>query len=483
MSTVSSIMVTSNSSDPPNSATCPSTPKRKRRPYGSSSRKSAGAIHAQPDDLLLVSRRTRALWLERHPALASSLPLRRFVAHVLASPSADEGTGLTAVSEPALRGCGWKRSWPKLRRLVGEAGFEIETTSPAAGRCRCVKAFGCAEDLREAVIRDLAETPVSELVSFATGLPPRTADGRAAAPVPDVAPLLERLNAQPAEAFGQAAKAAESERNRIGRLRSCKTETLAALARYSADPAPRYHAVACSPRLYTSHPVQNLPRGVRADVLKRCHHLDIRSSQLHIAAWLWDCPLLKERLRASVWPYLLASAGIPENDKQLAKDAVYAIVFGAELRNVRRSLAESAGRASADAFLGLPEIRELLDRRDERLAQIHRGPILDAFGRVLDPSAWPKVADADDVARSILAYQMQSYELAVMLAVAEALEDVPIAAWLHDGLYYACDTAAARELARRADAAAAAKGLELLGSPAILEHSLAELRGTARKAA
>lgn len=460
-----------------------SAPAGSSRRYGSSSRKSAAEIHPQPDGLLLVSRRTREMWLQHYPSLRASEPLRRFVAHVLVRTSTDAETGLTSISDAALRGCGWNGAWPRLRRLIVQAGFHIQTTAPASGRCRCVKRFDCARDLLEAVLRDLAETPIEDLVSFATGLPPRSCVAACAEPVPEVLPLIERLHAQPADAYAQAAHEADRLRRRHGVILAQKPEALAQLARFAADPAPRYHSVAASPRLCTSHPAQNLPRGMRAEVLKRCHHVQIDSSRLHIAAWLWNCPLLKARLESSIWPYLLEASGVSRGDEPLVETAVYSIIDGADRWTVRRGLVRELGSAAADAFLGLPEIRELLDRRDGRLEAIRNGVVLDAFARELDASAWPKPGDAASKARSVLEYQMQTYELALMLAVAEALEDVPIVAWLHDGLYYACDTAAARELALRADAAAAAKGLELLGSPAILEHWFAELRGCARKTA
>lgn len=459
-----------------------SAPGGSLRRTGSSSRTGEDEIRPQPDGLLLVSRRTRDMWLQHYPLLRNSAALRRFVAHVLVRPSIDAETGLTSISDAALCGCGWNGAWPKLRKRLVEAGFRIEATSPASGRCRCVRRFDCAGDLFAAVLRDLAETPVEALVSFATGLPPQSGVAACAQPVPEVLPLMERLHAQPAEAYAQAAREADRIRREHGKSLERKPDVLAQLARYAADPAPRYHAVAASPRLCTSHLAQNLPRGMRAEVLKRCHHVQIGSSRLHIAAWLWDCPLLKARLESSIRPYLLEASGVSRGDEPLVERALYSIIDGADRWTVRRGLVRELGSAAADAFLGLPEIRELLDRRDGRLEAIRNGVVLDAFGRELDASAWPRPGDAASKARSVLAYQMQSCELALMLAVAEALEGVPILAWLHDGLYYACDTAAAREVALRADAAAA-KGLELLGSPVILEHWFAELRGCARKTA
>jgi hypothetical protein len=89
------------------------------------------------------------------------------------------------------------------------------------------------------------------------------------------------------------------------------------------------------------------------------------------------------------------------------------------------------GLMRAKQFLRHPFIRDLFKARKARMDEIERlGGAEDAFG------GWISCQE-DSCIRSILARQVQSYELRLMLAMLPVIKeaaDVQILSWLHDGV-------------------------------------------------
>lgn len=178
-----------------------------------------------------------------------------------------------------------------------------------------------------------------------------------------------------------------------------------------------------------------LSKEVRAAVFTGCTCLDVKNCQLAIVAWLWDIPELRELLKTveDVWEYFAEQIGVdPAEYRCEIKRMVYCIIFGGGIKRLRRE------SQFADVFVGLPEIQQLIEHRNMAKAGIQEaGGMTDAFGRQWRLSDTGK-SHPEEQARSLLARQVQSYEMAIMLAGFEVIlndPDMLMMAWLHDGIY------------------------------------------------
>ncbi|MBC8134564.1 MAG: hypothetical protein H8F28_01585 [Fibrella sp.] len=229
--------------------------------------------------------------------------------------------------------------------------------------------------------------------------------------------------------------------------------------------------------------VNGLPRELRKIALRGCVELDARACQLSVVARLWVLPTLTTFLesRRSVWSELTGHLGLDQDEyKSTVKRLIYGIVFGAREISLRRWMGdgdagiEPISEAQADDFLRHPLVSELLAGRDERLRQIRREKaVVDAFGQRLeyDPSR-------DVTYRSLLAQEVQSYEVTLMLSLLPRIQrnlgDVHLLSWLHDGvsLWFSDKQKAAATLrglcgdfARAADQHGFLTELEVAGEP------------------
>jgi hypothetical protein len=300
--------------------------------------------------------------------------------------------------------------------------------------------------------------------------------------------LMTYLNNQPQTTIGKIVKANWSrvmqEFNAMpeGASREAAHRTLLVLRDYckliyaASDKTPRLHALGAT--------IHQLPRALRKAALHGCVSLDARACQLAVVAKLWDVPQVSEFLssRQSIWTELLSAMGVGTDAKPLVKEALYSIIFGMKVANVRSTLlgqpkcqhsrksrrrtlrsvkpVEAVNEVAADAFLAHPLIVELLVARQARLRQIKKcRHIVDAFGRCIGYNR------RHAKMRSLLAQEVQSYEVALMLSLLpmiEAERDLVVVSWLHDGVTVHITDANQRErIVRRLQAAFSSRAASL----------------------
>ena len=225
-----------------------------------------------------------------------------------------------------------------------------------------------------------------------------------------------------------------------------------------SDKTPRLSAV--GPNLHL------LIRGARKALLGHLTTLDLKSSQLAIAARRWEATEVLKVLEAekNVWQYLLDSYGLSEDCKPYLKRAIYACVFGMAKDKLVHELAESLqsvlysqaeALATAKAFIGGELMRDLLTARQREMDKIVRdgGVRLPdwEWGGVVSPGDWMPLqplqgrsqGEFNHDVRSLLACSMQAAEMHVMLPALEVVhkhqranktDDIVIISFLHDGM-------------------------------------------------
>jgi hypothetical protein len=203
-----------------------------------------------------------------------------------------------------------------------------------------------------------------------------------------------------------------------------------------------YQAVEKSPRLYTLGPtIHCLPRRLRKSLLSGCVSLDARACQLAIVARRWNIPGLLKFLETgrNIWKELLTYIGGDDSCKETLKPAIYGIVFGMTMWRLRQLLSGGDDKVPGlpdvkmvRLFLKHPLIKELLQARRARMDSLRRDRfIVDAFGRRFD------YRGHDKQLRSLLAQEVQSYEVYLMLSllpVFRAERDLTVISFLHDGV-------------------------------------------------
>ncbi len=301
-------------------------------------------------------------------------------------------------------------------------------------------------------------------------------------------PLMCFLNSQPQTTIGKIVKSnwsrvlREFEAMEGGASKEAVLPTILQLRDYCKL---IYAASAKTPRLHAlGSTIHQLPRELRKAALHGCVSLDAHACQLAVVANLWDVPKVSEFLsqRKPIWSELLSAMGVGADKKPLVKEALYSIIFGMNLVNVRCTLLglpiygrsrtrrrstvrsvkpmQAVSEAATDAFLTHPLIVELLLARQARLRQIGRDKhVIDAFGRRIE-------YDRRHVKmRSLLAQEVQSYEVSLMLSLLPTFEserDLIVVSWLHDGITIHVTDATQRErIVRRLQAAFSARATSL----------------------
>jgi hypothetical protein len=221
----------------------------------------------------------------------------------------------------------------------------------------------------------------------------------------------------------------------------------------------------------------SLPKAVRRAVFRDAIEVDLASSQLALAASLWDVPELRAYLRqarddgASWWGMLIdhlmdtfPNHAFTPDDFDLVKGALkgntYGIMFSMAKRNLRsfgnpetmrpaereayaamttelERIFQAPVRKIGAAFLAHPLVKRLLDRRGKILHFIrsHTGTT-DCFGRWVSTED-PGKGGGRRGTSSVLAEFMQNAELFVMLRVGRAALDdseLQLLLWQHDGI-------------------------------------------------
>jgi hypothetical protein len=214
--------------------------------------------------------------------------------------------------------------------------------------------------------------------------------------------------------------------------------------------------------------VLELPKEVRAILCQDFIEVDLKSAHLLIAAWLWDADEALEKLTSedySIWDDLMQhyeklfhanGHDVPKEGEDLYKTvksalkrAVYSTVYGMHAPSIQgqvtKSLKGILGQEAGAHLRGHPVIAELLEKRDEKLAEMEVGDVFIGPTGIRIEIEQGLSEDGDDVdPRSAMATLAQSYEQAAMQVILEMERDrqqsdsynyFNVALWLHDGAY------------------------------------------------
>lgn len=285
----------------------------------------------------------------------------------------------------------------------------------------------CNEELREIAAEVNESHPAHELITYLNGHPQT---------------VLSRLLRSNWEAMKQAYHALpDGDEGDSKGARQSKLACHRTLHQISDFGRVLYNTADKTPRIYAmGSTINQLPRHIRKITLRGCVEFDVRACQLAIVARLWNLPRLAHFIGQrdkSIWEEFQERVGGGPEYKDLFKRAVYAIVFGMQRRNLHRLLLNGGenmpgleDREKVRRFLSHGIITELLRERARQLAHLRRnGEIVDAFGLVTKKKG--------RTLRSLMAQQVQSYEMKLMLSVLPLIKsnkNAHIVSWLHDGI-------------------------------------------------
>lgn len=193
------------------------------------------------------------------------------------------------------------------------------------------------------------------------------------------------------------------------------------------DAKPIVKFVANSPRLFASGmTLMNLKSEPRKVLMTGTTDIDVRNCQLRIAGKLWDIPELKPILKdgRSFWDYV---GGIINLEKKQIKTATYSILFGGSKRLLNKQLGERQAE-----LMELPIFKAIIKSRNKRMREVRKqAGCFNAFGK------WLKTDGSNKSLRSIIAQEIQSYELQIMTKAFEIAckrDDGAIILYQYDGV-------------------------------------------------
>jgi len=447
---------------------------------------------------------TRDALLAHLPAAADDPVLLRYTVLALWTTWLDRETGLRVIGQPELEWIGgkpfggsyWGQDVIALieDRLPAFTWREYEL----GGRCRLIETDGLPEALHAAVRADLSlgvedfERRVGALSgrphdkNEATRLRDETlaACNAMTAPSPTSRWIQRALNNRPPNVSSRVLRQVEEARAYVEQmeiavdLRRQPGETaeamdartievrdavrkayLASLRAIEEQHQPFYQfsGRGRTDRVFGHNPgALTLPADVRRILYRGFLSVDLKSAHLYLAAALWDVDDVLETLKRedySVWTDLLGHLGLGHltpgtadyaEAKDALKRATYSVIYGMRESSVvwtfsraaHRLVGPGAGTRLADHWL----IRRLLDARDEHLAALTDGTVLET------PTGIRVVVGGDVDAKSAMATLAQAYEQQLMSVVLEYERDhhetanppsFHVALWIHDGCYVA----------------------------------------------
>jgi len=205
-----------------------------------------------------------------------------------------------------------------------------------------------------------------------------------------------------------------------------KKQTLAALSAIQLNPKPIYAQGPKTVRIYADggH-YQNLKRHIREVAFSDCHKLDLRHSQLSIAAHVLNSPLLLKLCDSGqTWDYLTNQTGM---DKKSIKEFVYFVLFNDD-EVITEDAINTDLRRCFERLNKTPEIEEFLNLRTQYLIHHFKSETKDAFGNLLKGKMNQKFNSL-----------ISSIELSILSPGIEFLIEkakrTKIVLWLHDGFY------------------------------------------------
>jgi hypothetical protein len=436
-------------------------------------------------DTLYVSRPFRDLVLDTYPALRTNTHYRALFAYLLFPSKVDDETGLPVLDELTLATLADQLQLLKQNHFKGgefiaryreDVGHDVKVSkySHVAGRARAVTDLNLAPALAEALDAELrTPLPSAQGVAFVSGLK-RTRQHDSNARKADLAQTMlattpyrvaseaitylntgvsKRLSSDAVQAhYEEAYAVALQGDNLIGRRQNLLT-----LRWMLIQPQQFYTAsrLGRTCRIFPAHyGLNTLSREVAQVLGKGWITCDLRSSQLAIAAFLWNVPAMITFLRSgkNIWDELGSAFGEKRPAKRRLKDGVYALTYGGARPRICWSLNEDQGRFAYDepldaATLALgacllthPLMQAMYQARQHELDTIRlAGGAWDCFGHwismPMDPHPrYPHQKTPNP--RSVLAQVAQAAELKILAPVfvlARAGKDFRITRWAHDG--------------------------------------------------
>jgi hypothetical protein len=434
---------------------------------------------------LWISRGFRERVYAVYPGLANDSRFRRLFAYLLTSTRIDPRTGRIVLARTILARLAGKQKQLAWHRYSGQAflkeyvdctGHELKIASYnyKYGLTRQLRDLNLHADIELAWCEELACTD-SELVDFVSGrkltrqivADLRRTNRTSAAVQPSVYPetqaALAYLNdhvspQRSGKALQQhgalamvaayARTQAASSAGESSRFISARRD-LAILLAMRAQPQQFYKASRRnrSRRVFPAHLGYGMLSSASFALLAQAwHEFDLQSAQLAICGVLWNVPEVNAFIKSdrTIWEELCAYLGLGLDVKPALKDALYALIFGARLRTIRRELRRSGCFTCEEAshvaqrLLAHPLISTMMAARDEQLAKIRTdGGAFDCYGTWI---AMPYDGNAKGRRRgnprSVLATLAQALEFRItawVFDLARNTTDFYITHFAHDG--------------------------------------------------
>ena len=279
--------------------------------------------------------------------------------------------------------------------------------------------------------------------------------------------------------------------------------------------APIYVAPEGSPRLFIKGACfLRLPREYRTIAYKGCREGDLKACQLGIISGLWNIPTLRQALDGGldIWEELAGFLNIKLDLKPVLKQGIYSIVFGGAVRNIKAKMqanlqeigamsSEEAQRI-ADKFFQHPLIQDVLVARIRQAKKIaEEGFIKDAFkrrktlkdtyirhqreginqsvaqnmGAQTNAKSSARHQAIAKAIRSLMAYQVQSYELRFMLSLLPVIKkdsQIYPLGFLFDSIIFTFGSFGREDMRMKQMQDAVKSEAKLLGMPVKLEFKM-----------
>lgn len=355
-----------------------------------------------------------------------------------------------------------ERLGPLLQPLLT---FEIERYQYIRGRATVVIP-NFSKALNDAVEADIsARLSGAELVPLNSGCQPtrrETAElrkvyfnlgERAVEDAPINHPLrdeLRRLNERPPHAFARGITDRKTQARAVARhLPATKAVRNLRILDGMIHPQVLYQAGENSPRLYTvNYGAQNMSKPVRAAFFKGAVEFDLEAAQLAVVGRIWGIDAVEEALSAGdPWAAILApyKKHFPQVTKGKVKGILYPLVFGMRECNLEDRIRENLGLTFDDFLDPSPLLQAVWEGRERRMTEIRKEKfVTDAFGNQHGLVSWwerlgNKTLKRKNNLRSLMAYEAQSYEVALMQPAINFILSKRAYASLdlliHDGMY------------------------------------------------
>lgn len=245
-----------------------------------------------------------------------------------------------------------------------------------------------------------------------------------------------------------------NENKRLQIERNIRERNLNILAEIETQAQPFYKPVQGTNRLFTINAhIGSLNTEIREVLTRGWVEVDLRSSQLAITATLWNVTDVIEFIQrgGSIWYELFVTYNIAPSDpnldsiKRAFKESLYAILFGAEAKDVQRhltnALKEFGVKQRGDIFMNHWIIKSMVEGRDKEMNRIKAlGGDYTVYGKWLstgDDLTTTNISSTYYDVKSIIAQQAQAVELKIIASLfrlAAGNNDFTIQLYQFDGV-------------------------------------------------